>query len=244
MTTSITDLAPEIPAIIRKQRYHTFWRFIWRDLLLRPLGFPIIARPVVEGRHHIPKTGPTIVIYNHINFFDPVILLGTIYNRATVPISKMENLHLPLFGLMVRTWGVIPVQRRNLDRKALDDTQALLNHGYCMLIAPEGTRRPALSEPKEGFTYAALKTGATIVPAAIEGTTEISSNLKKLRRTRVTVRFGQPFRYKINEIPPRETLRHMTLEAMYQLAQLLSAERRGIFSDLSQMTTDTLDFLP
>jgi hypothetical protein len=35
---------------------------------------------------------------------------------------------------------------------------------------------------------------------------------------------------------------HMTREAMYQLASLLPEHRRGYYSDLSRLTTETLDF--
>ena len=35
----------------------------------------------------------------------------------------------------------------------------------------------------------------------------------------------------------------MTNEAMYQLAALVDEPQRGVYSDLSQATTDTLDFV-
>jgi hypothetical protein len=35
----------------------------------------------------------------------------------------------------------------------------------------------------------------------------------------------------------------MTEEAMYQLAQVVSPQRRGFYSDISKTTTETLEFV-
>lgn len=59
--------------------------------------------------------------------------------------------------------------------------------------------------------------------------------------------FGKPFRFKTDGRSriPREELAVMTEEAMYQLAATIPdtyAHLRGIYSDLSKATTDTLEF--
>jgi hypothetical protein len=58
------------------------------------------------------------------------------------------------------------------------------------------------------------------------------------------VRLGHPFRFRTAEKRPRgEVLRQMTDEAMYVLARMLPAERRGEYQDLSQATTETIEFV-
>jgi 1-acyl-sn-glycerol-3-phosphate acyltransferase len=216
-----------------------------RDYLLRPVGFGLLVKVQVSGLDHVPASGPTLLAMNHVAAIDPFVVVGAVTSRFVVPMSKVENYRNPLIGLMARSWGAYPVRRGEVDRQALESTIALLEQGRPVLIAPEGTRQPALSEAKDGMTYVAVKTGAAIVPVAVDGTTEFPRVYLKLRRPRVSVTFGRSFRFKTGgrERIPRDEMRQMTREAMSQLALLLPEERRGAYSDLSKMTTDYLEFL-
>jgi 1-acyl-sn-glycerol-3-phosphate acyltransferase len=199
----------------------------------------------VEGLENIPSSGPTLLVMNHIAAIDPVVVTGAAVPRYVVPMSKVENYRHPLFGLIARVWGVYPVRRGEIDRQALASTIELLHQERPVLIAPEGTRQPALAEAKDGMTYVALKANAVLVPVGIDGTHNFLHALKHLHRAHVTVKFGRPFRFRTDHRPriPRDDMRQMTQEAMYQLAALLPDYRRGVYSDLSQMTTDYLDFV-
>jgi len=58
----------------------------------------------------------------------------------------------------------------------------------------------------------------------INGTREFPQNLKRLRRTPISLRFGRAFRFRhtaTDQHIPRADLDLMTQEAMYQLAALL-----------------------
>lgn len=112
-----------------------------------------------------------------------------------------------------------------------------------MLIAPEGTRSPQLQRGKEGVAYLATRSGAPVVPVAITG----SEGFPALRFSSpwsgsgAYVRFGKPFVYRDEFRRAKlDKLRKLTDEAMCQLALLLPADRRGVYSDLSLATTDTI----
>lgn len=233
------------PDIVRRQARYRITRRIIRDVLLRPLGFRLLVKPAITGLEHVPTTGPTLVVMNHIAFIDPVVVLGAVHTRWVIPMSKIENFQTPGIGLLNRLWGAYPVDRDRLDRKALQNTLDLLNTGHCILIAPEGTRQPRLIEAKSGFAYVATKTNAAIVPIGLEGTNTFGSNLKRLRRTHLDVRIGPAFRFMTNNRKriPRDELQLMTQEAMYQLATLVDEARRGAYADLHAATTETLQFL-
>ncbi len=228
----------------RQDRYAQSRRFI-RDVLLQRLAFHILVKVNVEGLEHIPADGPTIIMINHISAIDPIIALGIVKPRFVVPMSKVENFHIPIGTALMRWWGIYPVQRGAVDRTALQNTVELLNNNNIVLIAPEGTRRPALSKGKDGMVYVALKSGAMIVPCAIDGTREFPKTLLRLRRTPIRVRIGRAFQLRASSSDhvPRAEISRMTQEAMYQLAALLPEYRRGYYSDLSQMTTDKLEFV-
>jgi len=58
------------------------------------------------------------------------------------------------------------------------------------------------------------------------------------------VRFGKPFCYRPElKRPSREKLRQMTDEAMYILASMLPEHRRGVYSDLSKATQETIEWV-
>jgi 1-acyl-sn-glycerol-3-phosphate acyltransferase len=122
----------------------------------------------------------------------------------------------------------------------------VLHAGEIILVAPEGTRNPQLMKAKEGFAYFASRSAAPIVPIAIEGseyfpTYPFSANW---RSQGVSVRFFPAFRYKSSyQRARREELRLMTDEAMYYLASNLPENRRGVYSDLSKATHETIEWL-
>jgi len=215
-------------------------------LLLRYVGIPLLAKvDSVEGEENIPESGGAILMINHIAFIDPIVLLPYL-KRNIVPMAKIEVYEYPVVGIFPRIWGVIPVRREEVDRKAIQQSLEVLNSGEIILVAPEGTRGPQLKEGKEGIAYLASRSGVPIVPIAIEGT----EGYPALRFTKrwsgpgASFRFGRPIRYRQEfHRASREQLRQMTDEAMYELARLLPPERRGFYSDLTKATRDTIETL-
>lgn len=210
--------------------------------MARHIGFRFLAKVEgIEGVNNIPSDGPAILIYNHIAFVDPVVILG-LMPRNVVPLAKVESYDEPIWGIFPKLWDVIPVRRDELDRGAIRSALNVLQAGEILLIAPEGTRNENLQEGKEGVAYLAVKSGAPVVPVAIYGTKGFPSfSPKRWREEGATVRVGKPFRFR--ESPDRvglENLRKMTDEAMYILAELLPADLRGVYNDLGKATQDTI----
>jgi len=199
----------------------------------------------VEGLENFPRQGPAIAMYNHIAFVDPVVVLGNL-PRNVVPLAKVEAYSYPLIGIIPRLWAVIPVRRGAVDRQAIARARDVLAAGEVILLAPEGTRSPALIEAKEGVALLADRSGAPVVPVAVEGTDQFpTTSLSKWRGPGALIRIGRPFRYRPwpGGKADRQQLRIMTDEAMYLLASLLPEGRRGFYHDLSKATSDTFDFV-
>jgi 1-acyl-sn-glycerol-3-phosphate acyltransferase len=243
MTT--TDSSSYVHPIVERQERYNLRRRILRDFLLRPIGFGLLVKPYIENREAFPAAGPAIVVMNHIAGIDPFVVTAAVTGRFLVPMSKIENYDHLITRLIAYSWGAYPVRRGEVDRQALMSTLAILEQGWPVLIAPEGTRRPALDEAKEGMVYIATKANAPIVPVGVDGTDQFPASLKRLRRAPVTIRFGQAFRLRTGGQTrlPRDIMHQMTRETMYQLAALLPEHRRGVYHDLSQMTTDYLEFV-
>jgi 1-acyl-sn-glycerol-3-phosphate acyltransferase len=214
--------------------------------LLRWVGFTLLAKiDRVEGMENVPAEGPAILMINHIAFIDPFVVLN-ILPRDIVPMAKIEVYSYPVVGIFPRIYGVIPVRREEVDRRAIQQALEVLKAGEIILVAPEGTRGPALKEGKEGAAYLSSRSGAPVVPVGINGTIGFPAVRFSApwKGPGAQVRFGWPFRYKPEyRRAGREQLRQMSQEAMYQLAGLLPPERRGIYHDLSQASQETLEFV-
>lgn len=211
--------------------------------LLRVIGFNLLAKiDRVEGLENVPQHGPAIIMMNHIAFVDSLIVLH-IMPRNIIPLAKVEVYDYPVIGFLPKLWGVIPVHREELDRRAIQQALDVLEAGEMVLVAPEGTRGTALQRGKEGVAYLASRSGAPIVPVAING----SKGFPALRpfgawkTAGAVIRIGKPFQYRPEyQKARREELTKMTDEAMFILSSMLPEERRGVYADLSQATQDTL----
>jgi 1-acyl-sn-glycerol-3-phosphate acyltransferase len=225
-------------------RYATRRRVL--RFLLKWVGFPLLAKvDRVEGIENVPSQGPAILMINHIAFIDPFVVLH-ITPRNIVPLAKIEVYDYPIVGIFPRIWGVIPVRREEVDRRAIQQSIEVLRAGEIILVAPEGTRGPALKEGKEGVAYLASRSETPIVPVAIDETIGFPAIrfTKPWKGPGARLRFGQPFLFRPEfHRAGREQLRQMTDEAMYVLAGLLPPHRRGIYADLSKATQDTIEFL-
>lgn len=162
----------------------------------------MVYRPRVEGRAHVPKTGPVIFASNHLSFIDSI----------AIPVAAPRPVHFLakssyFDGTGVGGWfsrefftaiGAVAVQRgagqAALD--ALDQQRRLLDEGKAVALYPEGTRSldGRLYKGRTGVAFLALQSGAPVVPVGLLGTADVmpvGARLPSLRH-RVTVRFGRP----------------------------------------------------
>ena len=101
--------------------------------------------------------------------------------------------------------GVFPVRRGYRDEEAFITANSILERGGLIVMYCEGgrSRTGKLSEqPKRGIGRLALESGATIVPAAIHGSSKVR-NWKRLQFPKVTVQYGEPMRWEAVEEPDR-----------------------------------------
>jgi 1-acyl-sn-glycerol-3-phosphate acyltransferase len=193
----------------------------------------------------VPLQGPMILIGNHINFLDVLAALNFSYPRKIFFLVKKETFEGPFLRFIFNTWGSIPVDRGTADFRALNKAADVLNQGHFFAIAPEGTRTKdgRLIRAHSGVVVIALKSKATIMPVVQYGGEKFFENIKKLRRTKITVKVGAQFTIRpSSNYPDKEERQLIADEIMYQMAELLPAEYRGYYSDLSKATTNYLNF--
>ena len=231
-----------------KQYHHEHWEARRRILrfLIRNIGTTLLVKmDAVEGIQNIPQSGAAILVINHIASVDPIIVLHAV-PRNIIPMAKAEVYNLPVIGFLPKIWGVIPVHREEMDRRALQQALQVLRAGEILLIAPEGTRSPQMQRGKVGFAYLASRSGAPVIPVAVDGTIGYPAFRfsKRWQGPGAHIRFGRPFRFRADLTRPnRQQMRLMTDEALYALAALLPDNRRGVYADLSQATQETIEWM-
>lgn len=222
------------------------WRRRWMKILLRPLAFSVLWDVEVRGLENIPQSGATILMMNHITAIDPIIVMGIVRDRHVIAMSKVENRQHPLLKYFLMYWDTFTVNRDIVDRNALQIPIELLKRGHIVLIAPEGTRNPqGLGEAKNGLSYIASKTNATIIPTAISYAQGWDHSLKRGQRHHFKLSFGKPFRFALSEGgSARQDLQTFTTQAMYQLAQTVDdPNARGIYANWADAPSDKIIFL-
>jgi len=175
------DAALRPPVVDAWLSYHLFG---WWARLFRGIEY--------EGLENVPKTGGVIVAGNHVSFLDPPLIAWVIDSvRWTKALGKKELLDIPVFGWLLKRWGVVPVSRGRMDIKALRGALKVLSDGGLLMIMPEGTRaKPGKPlRPKPGVALLARESGVPVVPARVRHT-DVWFSDEPLR-----VRFGSPIRY-------------------------------------------------
>ncbi len=229
----ITEIwKPELVALPRLSIGRRIFRQVARGLL-KLLTF-LFLDVTVTGMENFPRKGPALVVINHLGDADSVLL------GATIPymIEAMGKIELNdhwFVGPIFRSYGIIWVHRGRPDRKALRAALDGLAEGRLVLIAPEGRESliGGLEEGSAGAAFLALKSGAPIIPIAMTGTENntIFRNMKRLKRSQVTLSVGKPFFLK-EQADRQTTLREGTRQIMESLASLLPETYRGNYKSL------------
>lgn len=144
----------------------------WARTCLRVAG----VRVGVSGVENIPRDRPFIGMANHASAFDILALF------AGLPVqfrwmAKEELFRIPLFGLVMRRSGYIPVDRSDRKKSLLSMAEAVrrIAAGVSVMVFPEGTRSPdgALLPFKKGGFILALQAQVPILPVTLVGTSAI-----------------------------------------------------------------------
>ena len=193
----------------------------------------LLTRMEVYGAENIPREGPVIIAANHLGLFDVPLTYLAVHREDFTGWVANKHLRNPLYRILVNVIGGVWIDRDNPDRKALKAALDYLRGGRAFGVAPEGTRSrtKALLPGKEGVAYLAAASGAPVVPAAHTGTEKVLWEFLKLRRPRLTIRFGQPFTLPPLEREKRdEQLQTGIDEIMCRIAALLPESYRGMYA--------------
>lgn len=221
------------PELTRLPRL-TWGRRLFRGFIRALARFLVFActKSTVRGLENFPQKGPALVVINHLGDADGVLGLA-FWPAFPDALAKIELFELPVLGWIMDRLGVIWVHRGRPDKRALSAALDGLQSGRIIMIAPEARESVigALEEGTRGAAFLALKADVPVVPVTVTGTENerIYGNLKRLRRTLVTLRVGKPFVLP-KQASRHEALRQATRLIMEALARQLPPEYRGVYN--------------
>lgn len=227
------------------------------------IGYPlfhIVLKIKVVGKENLPKKGePLILICNHFSWFEVPLLVGKLPYKITI-LGSAEVWQHPLGRRLAAAFQAIPIQRGRPERQALKQALQVLEEGGVLGIFPEGGIDPALRPLTEagvdvtglpgqtarlpaelisarpGAAYFAVKSGVRILPTAVIGAEYVFQNLRKFKRTPVTLVVGRPFGPLMIAENSKGAARRTAIdqlgdEMMGHIAHLLPPEQRGYYAD-------------
>ncbi|MEP6693340.1 MAG: lysophospholipid acyltransferase family protein [Chloroflexota bacterium] len=217
----ISDKAPEWPV-------ERLW--LWQ-LIFPPIRAIVMAllRVRVEGRENLPRSGPYIVVANHINWKDPP-LISIALGLSVRYMAKIQAFGYPVLGYFVRATGAFPVRRGEGDRRALVTALRVLAGGQILGFFAEGHRSEsgALQRGKPGIGFIASRVpDAPLVPIGMIGTNQ--SLLRLMFGGHAVLRVGRPFHLADLTEEERRNEQAVTDAVMRRIAALLPDEMRGVY---------------
>ena len=145
--------------------------------------FKIFFRPTYIGLENIPNKGSVVLAGNHTNNLDCILLITS--TKRTIHFLAKDELLKGGKRIIFQNMGIIPVNRRIHDSKALKKAEEELKENKVIGIFPEGTFskvKGQLLPFKIGAVKMTNDTNATLVPFTITGS-------YKLLRRGITITF-------------------------------------------------------
>ncbi len=147
--------------------YSCFWGSIYT-------WFNPFLKVTITGREKLKRGQSYVYCPNHSSMMDIVILYRLFTHFKWV--SKKVMMKVPFLGWNMFLNGYLSIDRNSPKSQIqmMKKAEALLKRGSSIMIFPEGTRSKdgTLGKFRDGAFVLSQKTGAPVVPIAIEGSRE------------------------------------------------------------------------
>ena len=193
------------------------------DLILESV-LPILRiRIQCSGLEKMPREGRFLLVCNHCNDSDPVILMRVLGKYELAFISKRENSTMFVIGPMMHKLLCQLINREN-DREALKTIlkciDILKTDKASVAVFPEGgilTEDGKLHHFKPGVFKIAQKAGVPVVVCTLKNTKDVVKNILRFRGSRVELN--------VLEVIPAETVKaQKTVDIAQYCHDLMAAD--------------------
>jgi 1-acyl-sn-glycerol-3-phosphate acyltransferase len=198
------------------------------------------------GACTIPGQGPVIVVANHSNAMDPIILLVSSPRRVIHFMMAKEYYEKKPLNYLYRGFGVIPVNRSGNDISSVRTALRTLKDGRVLGMFPEGriSEDGKMQDAKSGVAMLALMSGAPVVPAFIFGVNVYKGMVADfVHKSKVRVVYGAPMRFeqfkgRERDEAAREEVTQLIMAAIKKMCDRYAPEKAQAKNDEARMTND------
>ncbi|MBW6473259.1 MAG: 1-acyl-sn-glycerol-3-phosphate acyltransferase [Anaerolineaceae bacterium] len=171
----------------------TFIRRILKGLVRILVG--LLVKIEITGLENFPKTGPYIVVGNHVSALEPILMV--IYTPQQLEYLGTGDIPIdPRMSFISSLYRFIPVMRGQIDQKGLHNALAVLEQNGVLGIFPEGgIWEKNLKKPKIGTSWIAYKSKAPIVPIGFSGMNGAMQKALSFKRPKVSIKIGKLLTY-------------------------------------------------
>jgi long-chain acyl-CoA synthetase len=201
----------------------TWIRFVGYNFLLLPLTLMMCRVRVIGGERLAKINGPALLISNHVTDVDAGLIL------SALPLRWRSRLAIAMQGELLREWradskvryvlgaalfNVFSIPRQSGFRQSFAYAGEAVDHGWSILIFPEGTEtKDGRIQPfKAGIGLLASELNIPVIPIKLDGLFELKQQHRRfVRPGTVTVTFGDPITFP-SDTPPTEITRTLELK--------------------------------
>ena len=199
-----------------------FYRIVANLIVRSALPF-LRIRVKHSGTEKVPTDGRFLLVCNHCNDSDPIILLYCLHKSQLAFISKRENSTMFVIGPMMHKILCQLINREN-DREALKTIlrciQILKEDKASIAVFPEGgilSEAGKLHHFRPGVFKIAQKANVPIVVCTLKNTKDVVRNIKHLKPSSVEM--------KVLEVIPAEELKGVTtVDIAHRCYELMAAD--------------------
>jgi len=193
----------------------------------------LLTQVKVNGRDRLPQKGPIILAGNHVAELEATMMIAFTPGQVEF-IGNGDIPFDPNYAFFAKTYGLVPINRGNLDREGLKLALSVLKQGGILGIFPEGgTWDPAQMQAQPGVAWLSYKAHAPILPIGFGGLKGSLGKALHLKHPKLVMNIGEllppvsipdnshslktnlehsanMILEKINELVPEEDLKHFS----------------------------------
>ena len=220
-------------------------RIAFIEAIVRPLVW-LLGGPRVVLPAQLAVDEPILIVANHVTAYDgPLIqyaLPGPMRRRVAVAMlgEMLDDLRHarhpdappgrrrfylwgpPAYWLVTALFNVFPLPRHRDFQASFNHAGRALDHGYNVMVFPEGTRSQAgkLAPFRPGIGILVKQSRTAVLPVGLRGLGELKSGQKRwFRSGRLEVHVGEPIRF-----APHDTEAQITERLHDEVARLMEEE--------------------
>ena len=189
-------------------------------VIITKLFFGVFYRVELVNLEKIPAEGAAILCANHKTMLD-MFILGYRMKRWIYWMAKEELFKNPISAWIFTKLGAFSVKRGKVDINSIKTAYKLLGEGKIIGVFPHGKRTTAANvntvRIKSGAAMLAVNSGASIIPAAVQGNYRLFGRMKVI--------FGDPFKVDSDRKYTGEELSEISREIVKRIYALLEEKQ-------------------